>query len=268
MSAALFRPAVPATLLTRYLMVNGLMYLSSGVLFVLWPYAMELAGTPKLLDAEAGYLRMVGLGVMQIASFYLFGMRTRWDGFALSSLFNRFLAPVEILPLVFLGLLEPMLGIPFTLTDAFLATVGFVIWQRSGPSQGWLSILFGPPAGPATALSRFLLGMGATYAAIGLAFYFLPDWLLQIHHVAGVVPHELGYLRAIGIATLQIGWFYAIGSKTRSESFALWSIIIRGVSAVGLIGLAGMGLLRPELGLPLAGLDAAFVILGLIISRT
>lgn len=259
MSAPRSQSIAPATTFSRYLNVNGLMYFSSGMLFVVWPYAMELAGAPKLLAPEAGYLRLVGVLVMQIASFYLFGVRTGWEGFSLSTLFNRFLAPVEILPLVFMGLLEPMLGIPFTLTDVALATIGLVIWRRSGPTKGLLQQLFGPPAGPATRLSSYLSIMGASFLVIGLLFYFWPQWLLQSVQVD---PHELGYLRAIGIATLQVGWFYTIGARTRSDSFAFWSMVLRAGSAAILGGLLAMNALRPEIAGPLLGVDILFLVAG------
>ncbi|HNH49408.1 MAG TPA: hypothetical protein PKY30_20335 [Myxococcota bacterium] len=129
--ALLAPPPGPSTVLTTYTTINGAVYMSTGVLFWLYPYALELFGSPKLTDDVAGYTRGIGIAVIQIGWFYLWGARTRSVSFCLSTIVNRFFGPVLILPLVFMKLLEPALGIPFVVIDLVLATGAFIIWNRT-----------------------------------------------------------------------------------------------------------------------------------------
>ena len=100
-------------------------------MFWLYPYALELFGYPKLTDDVAGYTRGIGIAVIQIGWFYIWGARTRSESFALATVVNRFFGPVLILPLVFMKLLEPALGIPFVIIDLVLATGSYIIWKRN-----------------------------------------------------------------------------------------------------------------------------------------
>ena len=146
---ALFAPAGPSTPLSRYITWNGALYLSSGVMFWVWPYGLEWMGAPALSDTEAGYVRAIGIAVIQIGWFYLWGARTRSDVFGLSTVVNRLAAPLLILPLVFTGRLEPALGIPFALLDPVLGVGAWLVWRRSVGVQTVTAV-----SGPATAVTK------------------------------------------------------------------------------------------------------------------
>lgn len=77
MFKALLAPTGPSTPLSTYITINGVIYMSTGFLFWLYPYALELFGSPKLTDDVAGYARGIGIAVIQIGWFYLWGARTR-----------------------------------------------------------------------------------------------------------------------------------------------------------------------------------------------
>lgn len=131
MLKVLFAPAPPHTALSWYITWNGALYLSSGVMFWVWPYALEWLGAPALSTVEAGYVRSIGIAVIQIGWFYLWGARTRSEVFCLSTIPNRLAAPLLILPLVFTGRLVPALGIPFSILDPVLAIGAWIVWKRS-----------------------------------------------------------------------------------------------------------------------------------------
>ena len=135
----LLAPAPPPTALSTYTTINGAMYIATGLLFWLWPYALELFGHPALTPATQGPIRGIGIAVIQIGWFYIWGARTRNVAFSLASVVNRLLfGPVLILPLVFMKLLEPTLGIPFVVIDVVLGLGMFVIWKRgqAAPVEG------------------------------------------------------------------------------------------------------------------------------------
>jgi hypothetical protein len=128
---SLMSPVPPPTALSKYTTFNGVLYMATGTLFWLYPYALELFGHPPLTVATAGPTRGIGIAVMQIGWFYLWGARTRSESFSLATIVNRFFARVLILPLVYLKLLEPTLGIPFVVIDLLLATGMLIVWKRS-----------------------------------------------------------------------------------------------------------------------------------------
>ena len=130
-------PPGPATPLTTYTYVNGVLYLGLGLTFMLYPYVLELGGYPAITPAAAGPLRGVGVAVIYIALFYLWTARSRFVPGALGSVFNRVvLGPLLILPLVGLGLMEPMLGVPMVLMDVVFGIGMYVAWKRSLVAAG------------------------------------------------------------------------------------------------------------------------------------
>lgn len=126
------QPVAPPTALSRYTTFNGILYVLTGLTFMLWPYCLELVGHPPLTVASAGPIRGVGISVIYIGSFYIWGARSRFVPISLASVVNRvFLGPVLILPLVYLKLMEPMLGIPFCVLDVVLGVGMYVVWKQT-----------------------------------------------------------------------------------------------------------------------------------------
>lgn len=130
MFEAMKQPVPPGNVLTTYTIFNGVFYLLTGLTFLLWPQCLELAGHPPITPEVAGPIRGVGLSVIYIASFYLWTARSRFVPTLLGSVVNRLvLGPAVILPLVYLGLMHPMLGIPFCLMDVVFGIGMYIAWR-------------------------------------------------------------------------------------------------------------------------------------------
>lgn len=128
---AMLAPAPPATPLSRFTAFTGLFNLPIGLLLLVYPQALELTGYPPIGDA-AGPLRGVGICVVYISCFYLAVARSRFAPAALATVVARiFLGPLMILPLVFLKLMHPLLGIPLMISDLVMGAIMWVIWART-----------------------------------------------------------------------------------------------------------------------------------------
>jgi hypothetical protein len=128
----LFSKPPPHTPLTRYTQWNGMLYLSMGALFYVWPgSAQVLLQAPPFQGAEAGLLRTLGVTIAVIGYFYIFGSRTGQDRFGVATIFDRLLVPVLLVPLVVSGALSPSLGLPFAVLDPVLGLGAWVVFSRS-----------------------------------------------------------------------------------------------------------------------------------------
>lgn len=62
---------------SNYTAVNGLIYLASGALLILWPGAVQtLLRDPPFAGHEEALIRVVGMAVAVIGWLYLFGGRS------------------------------------------------------------------------------------------------------------------------------------------------------------------------------------------------
>jgi hypothetical protein len=80
------------------------------------------------------------------------------------------------------------------------------------------------PAGPPSALSRYIAWNGALYLAIGAALLLAPEVVRKLLFMDPFAGREEGYLRMLGAAVAVIGWFYVFGARTRADSFAMATI--------------------------------------------
>jgi hypothetical protein len=131
--SALWRqPAGPHSLLSRYTVANGLLYLAIGSALYLLPapVLIRLFFLDHLTGYEEGLARVVGVTVAIIGWFYVMGGRTRTDSFALGTVVDRLLLPVVLVPLSLRGLAPPGMVLPFAILDPLLAIVAYVIWRR------------------------------------------------------------------------------------------------------------------------------------------
>jgi len=123
------------------------------------------------------------------------------------------------------------------------------------PRTFW-STLWHQPPGPPSLLSRFTVGCGLAYAAIGATLYFLPApalmSVLLLQHLTG---YEEGLVRMIGGLAAFMGWFYVMGGRTRAPSFGLATVVDRLLAPLVLLPLWLMGMLPAMLAVPLALLD-------------
>lgn len=115
----------PATLpaASRYTALNGLLYLGTGGLFLLWPGVVQsIFRDGEFVGHEGALFRAIGLTLMVIGWLYLFGGRSGAPQVVAASVFDRVtLVPVVLVllaaagafPHTFLTLavLEPVLGL-------------------------------------------------------------------------------------------------------------------------------------------------------------
>ena len=121
-SELLRKPAAPS-FSSRYTALNGLLYLGSGALFIVWPGAVQvLFMEPPFVGHEGALFRVVGLTLCVIGWLYLFGGRSGARQFVAASVFDRLiLVPLVLVPLAIAGIfphvdwmfavLDPALGI-------------------------------------------------------------------------------------------------------------------------------------------------------------
>lgn len=115
----------PSTLSTasRYTALNGVLYLGTGALFLLWPAAVQsIFRDREFVGDEGALFRAIGLTLVVIGWLYLFGGRSGARQVVASSVVDRvtlvplvlvLLASAGAFPHTFLTLavLEPVLGI-------------------------------------------------------------------------------------------------------------------------------------------------------------
>jgi hypothetical protein len=117
---------------SKYTIVGGLIYLSSGALLVVWPGAVQtLLRDPAFVGNEAGLVRAMGMAVMVIGWFYVWGGRTGAQSFPTATIFDRtILVPAVMLPLAAAGVFPHMM-IAFAALDVGLGLGALVLIHRS-----------------------------------------------------------------------------------------------------------------------------------------
>jgi len=117
---------------SKYTIVGGLIYLASGALLVVWPGAVQtLLRDPAFVGGEGGLVRAMGMAVMVIGWFYLWGGRTGSQSFATATIFDRvILVPAVLLPVAASGVLPHMM-IAFSALDVGLGLGALVLIHRS-----------------------------------------------------------------------------------------------------------------------------------------
>ena len=116
---------------SKYSVMNGLVYLALGALFITWPGSVQTI----FLDApfvghEAALFRVIGLTIAVIGWLYLFGGRSGAVQFGPASVLDRVvLVPAVLVPLVLAGVFPHTLG-AFAILDPALGIGAWVLHQR------------------------------------------------------------------------------------------------------------------------------------------
>jgi hypothetical protein len=125
---------VPETLpvASRYTIVNGLIYLASGLVFVIWPAAVQRVFLDSdFVGHEAGLVRVLGLTIAIIGWLYVFGGRSGGRQLVAATVIDRVLfVPIVLVPLALAGIFPHVL-IAFAVLDPALALIGWLILSRS-----------------------------------------------------------------------------------------------------------------------------------------
>src|SRR6516225_4752048 len=123
----------PSSLSTasRYTVWNGAIYLSAGVLLIVWPGVTQtLLRERAFVGSEQGLIRVIGLTVVVIGWLYLFGGLSGGRQVVAASVIDRLIfVPVVALPLAIAGVF-PHLLVLFTLLDMTLAIGAWLLLGR------------------------------------------------------------------------------------------------------------------------------------------
>jgi hypothetical protein len=131
-SALWHQPAEPHSLLSRYIVANGILYLAAGAAIYLLPASVliRVFFLEHLTGYEEGLARAVGVTLLVIGWLYVMGGRTRAESFSLGTVVDRFLIPVLLIPLWLLGMAPPGMMLPFAILDPVPAVGAYAIWRR------------------------------------------------------------------------------------------------------------------------------------------
>jgi hypothetical protein len=123
----------PANLSTasEYTAMNGLIYLTAGVLLIVWPgLTQTLFMDRAFVGDEQGLIRVMGLTVVVIGWLYLFGGRSGARQVVAASVVDRLIfVPGVLVPLAIAGVF-PHLLLAFAFLDVALAIGAWVIFGR------------------------------------------------------------------------------------------------------------------------------------------
>lgn len=124
----------PANLSTasRYTAMNGLIYLMTGVLFIVWPGSIQtLFRDADFVGHEEGLIRVIGLTVTIIGWMYLFGGRSGARQAVAASVVDRLVfVPVVLIPLALAGVFPHML-LTLAILDPLLAIGAWVLLRKN-----------------------------------------------------------------------------------------------------------------------------------------
>jgi hypothetical protein len=114
-----------------YLAINGVIYLTIGVLFIVWPGVTQTLFMDRdFVGNERGLVHVLGLTVVVIGWLYVFGARTGGRQFIAATVIDRLIfVPLVLLPLAFTGVFPHVL-VGFTILDMSLAFGAWVLLSR------------------------------------------------------------------------------------------------------------------------------------------
>jgi hypothetical protein len=123
-------PPVQSTL-SKYTVLNGVIYLATGVLLIFWPGATQtLFFDPPFVGHEEGLMRALGLTMVVIGWLYFFGGRSGARQFAACTVIDRLIfVPLVLVPLGVAGVF-PHLFLTLAILDPILAIGTWVIRSR------------------------------------------------------------------------------------------------------------------------------------------
>lgn len=117
---------------SKYTAMNGFIYIGGGMLLlIVWPGAVQsLFMDQAFVGHEAGLIRMVGLTLLVIGWYFLFGGRSRARQVVAASVVERLLfVPAVLVPLAMAGV-SPHLMVAFAILDPTLPIRAWVLLGR------------------------------------------------------------------------------------------------------------------------------------------
>jgi hypothetical protein len=116
---------------SKYTVINGLIYLMTGMLLIAWPGATQtLFMDGAFVGHEGALVRVIGLTLAVIGWLYLFGGRSGARQIVAASVIDRLVfVPAVLLPLVMAGVFPHML-LTLAILDPSLAIGAWVLLSR------------------------------------------------------------------------------------------------------------------------------------------
>ena len=116
---------------SRFTVWNGVLYMAAGGLLLIWPGAVQsLLQDAEFNGREAELIRVLGMAVVIIGWFYVFGGRSGGRQVVAASVLDRLiLVPVVLAPLA-LGGVFPHLLWTFVVLDPVLALVAWRLLEQ------------------------------------------------------------------------------------------------------------------------------------------
>jgi hypothetical protein len=113
---------------SAYTVVNGLVYLATGALFIAWPGAVQtIFMDSPFVGHEGALMRIIGLTLVVIGWLYLFGGRSGARQAVAASVVDRLVfVPVVLVPLAIAGVF-PHLLLTLAILDPALAIGAWVL---------------------------------------------------------------------------------------------------------------------------------------------
>lgn len=111
---------------SKFTMLNGILYMVAGSLFLIWPGALQtVLFETEFVGREQSLIRVMGMTVAIIGWFYFFGGRSGGKQVVAASVLNRtILVPIVLIPLALAGVF-PTLMWTFAVLDPVL---GLIAW--------------------------------------------------------------------------------------------------------------------------------------------
>jgi hypothetical protein len=117
---------------SKYTEMNGVLYLGTGVLFIVWPGVVQtIFMDAPFVGNEGALFRIVGLLLVVVGWLYLFGGRSGARQAVAASVIDRLLfVPVVLLPLAMAGVF-PHLLVALAILEPTLAIGAWILLSRN-----------------------------------------------------------------------------------------------------------------------------------------
>lgn len=117
---------------SRFTILNGLVYMASGLLLLAWPGAVQaLFQDAEFVGREAALVRLLGMTVLVLGWLYVFGGRSGGRQFVAASVLDRIvLVPIVLVPMIIAGVFPHTLTL-FAVLDPVLGLVAWWLLPRA-----------------------------------------------------------------------------------------------------------------------------------------
>jgi hypothetical protein len=116
---------------SRFTILCGLFYVGNGLLLLAWPGAVQtLLQDAEFVGKEAALMRLLGMTVIVIGWFYVFGGRSGGRQFVAATVLDRIvLVPLVLVPMIWMGVFPHVLAL-FAVLDPTLALIAWWLLSR------------------------------------------------------------------------------------------------------------------------------------------